>query len=236
MNKIIAGIILALTVSVGAFGQTTVVSWNLDGQLGNESFVAPSSSMEHVTGLNITRGTGLTAQRANDSFSSLGWEDYSPTTNYVSFGFTVDEGFTADIDELWVRLRSSPTGPRLTGLFSSLDGFAEPLFINIHTGDVPVDLRIDLSGPEFDFVTGTIEFRFGALSTDSADHGAVDNRGSFRLKNLVNYDGSTSLEMRFTEGPVPTTVPEPSAFALMTGIIAAMLVCPVRRKRKPDDQ
>lgn len=200
---------LALALVAGlttAASAEVVTSYALFGTPGNQAFQAPGTVAANVAGLNLTRGPGLTATAANNSFSSSGWST-DASQDYYSFGFTVDAGFSVVLDNLWIGTRSSGTGPGFMGLFVSTDGFASSLFTFVQVGTAFTNSIVDLSG--LGALTGTVEFRLAMLNDVSANGGTVAGTGTFRVGD--HFDGTNFSEMRF-EG---TVIPAPGALALL---------------------
>ena len=183
-----------------------ITSYTTFGQPGNQVFTAPNVQADNVTGMNLTRGPGLTATGANNSFSASGWST-DQSQDYFSFGFTVADGYAVNLESLFIGTRSSNTGPGLLGLFVSTDGFSSNLFTFVQLPDNTFsNSAIDLSALQG--LTGEVEFRIAVLENTSANGGTIASSGTFRVGDY--FDGSYS-EMRF-EG---TVVPTPGAIAML---------------------
>jgi hypothetical protein len=172
-------VFFAVTAPVHA---VALVTYNLNGNVGNEVTEAPSANAPNITGVAISRGTGLTANNAANSFNSQGF-DTATVTDFVQLGFTVSPGFTVNLTNLQIATQSSGTGPGTIGLFSSVDSFTTALAtISQAPGNNTISSSYGLSG--LTGLTGTINFRFLEIGNTQADGvGATANNGSFRLLN-----------------------------------------------------
>ncbi len=196
---LVAGLATAASADV-------ITSWVNFGQPGTQDFSAVGVQAANVTGTVLTRGPGLNATGANNSFSSSGWSS-DQSQDYYSFGFSVDAGYSVVLDSFWVGTRSSGTGPGFVGLVYSGDGFSSVLHTFVMPNAVFLNEIVDLSS--LGALSGDVEFRLVALNDISAAGGAINPNGTFRVGD--HSDGSTFTEMRF-EG---TVIPAPGAMALL---------------------
>ena len=197
----------AAAVLATVAGTDVITSWVNFGQPGDQAFSPVGTEAANVTGSVLTRGAGLNPSGAGNSISSNGWDDLG-ADDYFTFGFTVDAGYSVDLDTFWFGSRSSNTGPGFLSIYSSVDGFTN---FNNSIADMSA-----LTG-----LTGTVEFRILADNGTSASGGTISSGGTFRLGD--HFDGSDFTEVRF-EG---TVVPAPASAALLGlgGLVA------VRRRR-----
>lgn len=207
--KTITAIALVAGLATAASAQDVITSWVNFGQTGDQASSAVGTAAANVTGIELTRGSGLNPSAAGNSFSSSGWDqgDGDDANDYFSFGFTVADGFSVNLESFWVGARSSNTGPGFLGLYSSVDGFTTNLFTFTQSGTAFNNAIADVSG--LTGLTGTVEFRVLALNNISANGGTVGSGGTFRFGD--HFDGTNFTEMRF-EG---TVVPAPGAMALL---------------------
>lgn len=219
--KTITAIALVAGLATAASADV-ITSYANFGQPGNQDFTPVSVEADNITGLNLTRGSGLNATNAGNSFSSNGWDqgDGDDADDYFSFGFTVADGFSVNLETLWMGSRSSGTGPGFLGIFVSTDGFATEVASFTQVGTTFNNSIYDLSA--LTGLTGTVEFRIYAQNDVSAGGGVVGSGGTFRVGDHRDAD-AVFTEMRF-EG---TVVPAPGAFALLGlgGLVA------IRRRR-----
>lgn len=185
--------------------QTTIASWNFASEPGNQAFTAGTGSTL-VTASNFTRGSDLTAALAGGSINSSGW--LGTGNRYYSFGFTVDEGFAADLATLRIGTRSSGTGPANLALRYSEDGFSTDLATWTQSGTADNFQTIDLSS--LPNISGNVEFRIVSTSNLSANGGTLAGGGTFRVLNF-NSEG-VFLTATVTGGSTdPEPEPEPDA-------------------------
>lgn len=212
MNMKIVGIAAALAAA-GFSSQTlaaTVVEWDLLGQSGSQASVAASFDAANITGANLSRGAGLSGNAGANSLNAAGWNNQA--TDFFSFGFTADAGYSVDLEELYLGSRSSNSGPGSIGLFSSLDGFATALVtFNQAPGSNFVNSIVDLSGlPD---ITGSIEFRLMQIGSAAANGGATASNGTFRVTAYFE-NGAFNRNLGLT-GTVTAPVPVPAALWLL---------------------
>lgn len=214
--KTITAIALVAGLATAASAEV-ITSWVNFGQPGDQASSAVGTAAANVSGIELTRGAGLTPTAAGNSFSASGWS--TDANDYFSFGFTVADGYAVNLSSLWIGTRSSNTGPGFLGLFYSVDGFASSMHTFVQVGTAFNNAVIDLS--DLTGLTGTVEFRIAALNNTSANGGSIAAAGTFRVGD--HSDGANFTEMRF-EGSV---VPAPGAMALLGlgGLVA------VRRRR-----
>jgi hypothetical protein len=99
----------------------SVVQYDLTGKAGTETSDPATAAATGVAGLDLTRGSGLTPSAASNGFSASGWDDLS-SNDFFSFGFNVQAGFSATVNELLIATRSSATGPGFMNVLVSKDG------------------------------------------------------------------------------------------------------------------
>lgn len=201
--------ILALALVSGlatAASAEVITSYALFGQPGNQASQPASTVAANITGMDLVRGPGLNASAGNNSFAANGWST-DATQDYFSFGFSVANGFSVNLDDLWLGSRSSNSGPGFLGLFYSGDGFTTNLYTFIQTGTVFTNSIIDLSA--LTGLTGDVEFRISAISDVSANGGTLSESGTFRVGD--HFDGTDFSEFRFNG----SVVPAPGALALI---------------------
>jgi len=207
-----------LVITAGTASADVITSWVNFGQPGDQAFSPVGTEAANVTGSVLTRGSGITATGAGNSISANGWDDLS-ADDYFTFGFTVDAGYSVDLDTLWFGSRSSGSGPGFLSVYTSLDGFTTPVYSFAQVGTSFNNNIADLSS--LTGLTGSVEFRILADNGTSASGGTIGSGGTFRLGD--HFDGSDFTEFRF-EG---TVVPAPASAALLGlgGFVA------VRRRR-----
>jgi hypothetical protein len=183
------------------------------------SGTSPGSSNPYTTGQSVAsgltvsgigRGTGVTANTANDRYTGASWNTVSlDATAYFTFTLTPDVGNEIDFTNFVYTGQASGTGPTSFSFRSSVDSFATNISTPIVTGSTIV-----LTAPAFQNVTTPIEFRFYAW-------GASGSTGTFSINDFT-FNGTVAL----------ASIPEPSAFALVGGLAVVGFVAS-RRRRSP---
>lgn len=209
-----------------------IVAYDLQGQPGTQVSTSPFEEANHTSGLLLTRGAGLVPSSGSTSgtntLGSSGW-DTRAADDYVTFGFVVDPGFQATLENLQLRTGAHFTGPSQVGLFYSGDGFSTPITTFTHSVGFPnttsvFSSQVDLSAlPQ---MQGQVEFRLYSVSDVAAGGGAVGSQGVFFVGNFL--DGRNIL--KFSVSGSITAVPEPGSMCLLAASIgAAMFIRPRRR-------
>ncbi len=208
--------VLALAFGLsGTAGAATIVEWNLQNTPGNQATTAGTASQESVMAGDLARGAGLNATGAANSFSSSGWN--GAATDYFSFGFSLDDGFFANLDSLYIGTRSSGTGPGTLGLFWNGDDFSTALTTFSQSTNTFVNSIVDLGAlPD---LTGDVEFRLVQIGTTSANGGTTATGGTFRVTGYFQ-GGTFDRNMQFT-GTV-SAIPEPGTVALLLAGLATV--------------
>ncbi len=129
-NLILAGLLWLSWTS--ASQAEIIVQYDLSG-VPNSAVASVAASLQAtgVTGLDLTRGTGIVATGLTNGFSANTWNgpkslsEATDNNKYFQFGFTLGSGYTASLDTLDLSLRrSAVTAPMNMELQVSLDGFA----------------------------------------------------------------------------------------------------------------
>lgn len=201
-----------------------VVEWDFSDNRGVTLTESSSASDARIRGGVFYRGSGLNAVRSGSSMSSSGWGSQN-SADFLAFGFEVEPGYSVSLQNLQIRTLSSLLGPGTMGLYYSGDGFGVPLYTVRQPLFGVADNDVDLSalGP----LTGSVEFRWQEIGNNSvADFIPTQDFGRFTVANFQNR-----LPVRLN-GTISSAIPEPSASALMFGLL---LCRPFRRRRnKPD--
>jgi hypothetical protein len=200
-----AALVAGSTFMAGSAQAATIAQWDLLGEPGNQVSTEGSAPL-NVVALDLTRGGGVTASAAANSFSASGWQT-SPAANpagdedFFSLGFTVADGFEVDLEALYIGHRSSNTGPGTMGLFYSGNGFASPL------------ASFTLSG--------------GVFRNDAVPPGSTATGGTYRVTAYFE-GGAFNRNLQFTgEVTRSATVDAPAGAALS---LLALLGVMARRR------
>ena len=199
-------------------------------QTGSPTYTTdPTGLSTGTTSTNLARMT-VTASAANNSFSSVGWNNTSTTantsTNYIFFDLTAGTN-ALTVGNLQYAINGSNTAPNQGEWGFTLDG--GNTFTLQPTFTVPFTLPSSLATWSFNAFTlasgNTVEFRFfdfGTTAINSAN--AASNAGSVRIGNISGND------LVLNAGAI-TGAPEPSTLAIMAGAAVLMGVIVYRRNR-----
>ncbi|HMO16177.1 MAG TPA: PEP-CTERM sorting domain-containing protein [Pirellulaceae bacterium] len=221
MIKTLFTTLVIMTLVMGQNGYADIVVYELSGEPGNQVSTAGTPAA-NATAADLTRGAGLTGNAGLNSLNSVGWNTLD-ATDFVSFGFTVDAGYFANLGDITFTGRSSNTGPGTLAIRSSLDGFASNLFTFTQTGTTDTQVNYDASG--LGPVTGALEFRIFSLNNTSANGGTVGTAGTWRVGS-ANVGSTTQL----TIGGNIVAIPEPTSAGLI-GLVFVAGALTRRRQR-----
>jgi len=206
--------LIAIAATSGAaMAQVTLSEWDVFGTPGTQVTQPATFSAANVTGETATR-FGHNPSTGSNGFTGNQWT----VGGYFAFGLTIDAGYQADLDTLFIGTRSSGTGPGFLGLYSSLDGFTNPIFNFVQNGATFENSAVDLSG--LGTVTGNVEFRVIVQNSINANGtGNFAGTGSFRITNYF-VDGSFNRNWGIT-GEV-SLIPSPASASLLAlgGLVA----------------
>ncbi len=197
-----------------------LLTYNLLGIGGVPASVSPNSTSNQIVGGNLTRGSGLIASTGGlngaNSFSSTGWNSLT-NQDYVSFGFQVNPGYQATIENVQFRTNAENSAPANIGLFASKDAFGTAVAsFGILTGDATYwTLNTSTMQP----VSGAIEFRFYAINSSSIGGGIVGENGALMFGNFAEERNAQFFQVNGTV----TAVPEPSTIAMLLTIVSIYL-------------
>ncbi len=186
----------------------------------NSTSVTPAVVGSNVSGVDLTRGGGVSAT-GGGTYNSRGWHDSTDQASaksngdYLEFGISVDTGFLLSNLSAGFFGDRSASGPSSIEVFYSTDGFATESSVLAAT-DVGINGSIRDTTAVGDALTGTVLFRIYG-------YGATSSSGTFDLEK-TKYDGTYGLAIN---GDV-VAVPEPSSAALL-GLGGLALI--LRRRR-----
>ena len=217
-----AGLSLAAPASAAV-----LVQYDFTGDAGNQATEAAVNVATGLTGLAFTRGPGLTAAGATNSFSSAGFST-DTAVDFLSFGFTVAGGTAATVNQLIFGSRSSNTGPGTINVLAAVDGGT---FAQVGSYTLPAETIVSQT-----FTLGTplvalsrLEFRFVAGNATAANGNPLAGTGTFRVTNFQPTTANTAFTIDGSLAQV-AAVPEPSTWAMM--IAGFGLVGGVLRRRR----
>ena len=181
-------LLLASGTANAGYSSSYLAAWDNNGQTGNQDYTAtitPGSA--HIAADNMVRSSGA-GENISDSFSSKGFNN---PNNFVQFGFSVASGYTAHLGELWIGTKSSATGPKSIGVFTSADNYTTAIATIIEDGANPLYSKISLDG--LGPVTGTFNIRLKPTDITAEN-------GTFSVINYVASDNNYPLA-------IPTPIP-----------------------------
>ena len=206
----IVSIALALSLLLAsAASAATIAAWDMYGQSGSQAYTAGTDS-EYATAYNMVRGDGLSGNSGSNSMNSKGWSG-SDDGDYIEFGFSVADGYSVTLDELWIGSRSSNTGPGSLGVYTSLNGYSSSMYTIVQEGTDYTNSIINLSS--LGAITGDFFIRLYEIGDTQADgSGSTSGSGTFRITNY--YDGDYTNVSFFGEA-TSAAVPLPGAVWLL---------------------
>ena len=199
MKKILFLLLCALMLA-GTAQADVVASWDMYGQPGNQEYTTGIGST-NIIAQNMVRGAGLNPASANNSMSSTGWAG-TDSDDYFEFGFTVADGYSVTLDELWIGTRSSGTGPGTIGVYTSLDGYTTSIYTIVQDNTNYSNSIIDLSG--LGAISGDFFIRLYEIGDTQADgDGATGSSGTFRIADHLASGTYTDVQFVGTVVPIP---------------------------------
>lgn len=202
--------ILTLLIALGFAGNAkgaVLVGWDFTGAPGDQAFTAPATAASSISGMNLTRGPGITPSAQPDSINSMGWSqfDFGYSDDYYQFGLTVDAGKAVDITQ--IRLAHASSHGITWQLRSSLSNYTGILTAFSSSGSVMhTDITFPANGT-YSGLSGTVGFRLYGYWAGNAN-------GTARLQNSV-YEGMMTINGR--------EIPEPATTGLM-GLLGMALL------------
>lgn len=146
-------------------GQAQIVAWNLKGATGSETTSAANIVVSNVETPILSRGSGVAASAATDSFAST-WPLIAEQNENCYYEFTVKakNGYAVSLSTIDVKLRVQTNGPKMYVWKYSLDGGAN--FNNI--------------GTPYTLTTGNFDFS----NNDGVQQPTVNLSGINELQNI----------------------------------------------------
>lgn len=221
------GLLAFVTMAAAAVADAQLASWELTGvnSATSNPFTATSVA-SHVASASLSLGSGVTTSSGADTFGGSNFDTLSLAAaisgaDYISFTITPSAGYNLSITSISLNSGVALAVTSFHGdLLSSVTGFAAADSLHSYsfsTQGAPVQ-SITLSGVSgLQSVSGPLEFRL---------YGWRDIAGTstFRIRNLANSDLVINGSL--------ATVPEPSTYATLLGLLALASVI-IRRRRWP---
>ncbi|UZK67796.1 PEPxxWA-CTERM sorting domain-containing protein [Sphingomonas sp. M1-B02] len=188
----------------------SLLQYNFSDNSGITATEAPSFVAANLTGVNFTRGSGLTPVSASDGFNSSGWSAFASNANdYLNFGFNVTTGYSAVVNQLAFTSSRSNTGPSNMAVFAAVDGgaFTQVSTFTQSTSDTSRIL-------DFAPLTGASSIFFRIVATSAASAPG----GTFRVENYTPSTNASPFSLNGNVSAIPVavpSVPEPATWAMM---------------------
>lgn len=163
-------------------------------------YTTGQSTVANITAFGIGR-TGVTAHNAGNEYRATDWEQsdtIDPANKFFSLKLVANSGFAIDFENLVYVSGVYGNGPTQIAIRSNIDGFVANIATPGATGGT-----IDLTGAQFQGVSGDVEFRIYGV-------GANNSSGQFGVHEFT-FNGAVSA------------VPEPAALSsllLLCGTVA----------------
>ena len=210
MKKIIAAALASAAFVAMPAHAAPLLTYDFSGLTSTTTSVAAGGEAANIDGLNLTRGSGLTAVSATRGFNSSGWNNQA--SDYLTFGFNIAAGYTATVSDIVFGAERSGSGPSTISLSASTDGGST--FQSLTSFAQTTQNRVQ--NLTFGSLTSASSIIFRLTGT-----GATAPGGTFRLTNAngnpLSINGSVSAI---------SAVPEPAAWALMIlgfGVVGASM-------------
>lgn len=215
-----------LAMGCGAQGQTALLTWDVNAINASTTPTFAGTPAAHISGGNLTLGSGTTASSAANTFGGSGFNQTSfasaiTANDYISVTITPSAGYSISISgiDYLPGKASAGTVTFAADLTSSKTGYTSSNSLDSYsfTSGSAALRSITLSGiPSLQNITSSIEFRLYGYVVSGA---ATD---TFRIRNLTGNDLVIS-------GTV-SAIPEPSTYAAMLGVVALTGVMIHRRR------
>lgn len=209
-------LVLVLLFAVIGWGQS-IFNNPITGTNPNTAnpYTAGQAFDTNITVVGISR-TGLTGTNANDRYNAQNWSTSSSIdlNKYFELRLTPVAGYQINFLELEYTSQASPTGPSRFAVRSSLDGYDANLGSPTAAG-----ATINLSGAQFQNVTGVIIFRIYAWDANAST-------GTYSINDFDFKGTVTSICVPPTitfvpaSGPVGTEVTITASSGSLTGATA----------------
>lgn len=205
----------------------SLLQYNFSDNSGITATEAPSFVAANLTGVNFTRGGGLTPVSATDGFNSSGWGAFAANPNdYLNFGFNVTSGYSAVVNQLAFASVRSNTGPSNMAVFAAVDGGAFTQLANFTQGTSDTSRILNFAP-----LTGASSIFFRIVATSAASA----TGGTFRFENFTPNATTSPFSLNGNVSLIPVivpSVPEPATWAMML-LGFGMVGAGVRSRRKP---
>jgi len=228
MKKVISSIAAILLFAAGTAQADIAVSgaiasWNQQGQPGNQVSTSGTGS-SHITATAMTRGAGLGVNAGANSLNSNGWNGQS--TDYVQFGFMVDQGYHATLGNLYFGSKVSKTGPATLEIRTSSDNYStafQTITMNNSVSGTPyINNIVNLSS--LATVAGGSTFSIRLYGTGATSGSGTMRVGAYSDGDAYYFDSITG---NVAADASPTPIPA-AAWLFGSGLLG---LAGIRRRR-----
>jgi hypothetical protein len=214
----------------GSSHAALISQWDMTGQPGTQVTQTAATVASGISNAVLSRGAGVAATAAANSFNSNGWTGQA--TDYVSFAFTIGAGLTLALDSFVVGTQSSATGPGTIGLFYSGDNFTTTL-ATVTQGSATLSNNSFVLSSLPALLAGAVEFRLAQIGTLAPNGAATAAGGTFRIADFaLGGDQNVTFNGTLSTAGV-SAVPLPPALLLLGVGLSAFGV--VGRRRRPGE-
>jgi hypothetical protein len=229
MKKVLAAVAMAAVMAAGSaqadIAMTdALASWNQLGQTGNQDSTAGINTT-HITATSMNRVGGLSANAGVNSLNSATWT----SGGYVEFGFTVDQGYHANLGSLYFGSKVSSTGPTNIVIKTSNDGFTNAFqtiaMNNTVTGTPYINNSVNLSS--LAAIASEGQFFIRLYGTGASSAAGTMRVGDYLSAGTYYFDTITGTVAADTT-PTPTPIPA-AAYLLGSGLLGLV---GIRRRQK----
>lgn len=225
----VAAALLVITTGGATAAQAiSLVEYAMANEVGNQTTTAPTFSSAGVTGVAMTRGSGLNPQLGAGSMNSSGWDDLN-VNDFYSFGFNVSPGSSVFVDSLQLSTRSSATAPGFVNVLYTVDGGPETLLATLTQPNAQfLDSALTFSTPVS--VNSSFRIVLRAANSTASNGGTVGSVGTLRISD---YNNGTAFQPVTLLGRITSNAAAPEPGSLLLGATVLIpLAGMIRRRRK----
>lgn len=226
MKKVILLVAAAMLFAAGTAQadiamNDALASWNQQGLAGTQASTAGINT-PHITATVMDRVGGLTSNAGVNSLNSATWT----SGGYVEFGFTVDQGYHANLGSLYFGSKVSATGPTNLVVRTSADGFASAFqtiaMNNGVTGTPYINNAVNLSS--LAAIASEGQFFIRLYGTGASSAAGTLRVGDYLSGGTYYFDTITGTVAADAPTPIPA-----AAWLLGSGLLGLV---GVRRRQK----
>jgi hypothetical protein len=210
MKRILAALAMVAALAGAGTAQADIAmtdalaSWNQQGLAGSQASTAGVGTA-HITATSMTRVGGLSANAGGSSLNSATWT----SGGYVEFGFTVDQGYHANLGSLYFGSKVSATGPTNLIVKTSADSFTNAFTTiamnNTVVGTPYINNAVDLSS--LAAIASEGQFFIRLYGTGASSTAGTLRVGDYLSGGVYYFDTITgTVAADATPTPIPAAV------------------------------